>query len=252
MTPYGLLNKLACVLISISKIRLTGVAIIVGNYGSGKTEVAVNLAVQQKLLGCNVRLADLDLVNPYFRSREVRRTLEALGIGVILPPDQLLQADLPVLMPQVAGLIGAPGDLAILDVGGDDAGATVLAALHQAFAQLKDPVTMLQVVNPFRPNTDSIEGCLKMRRAIETSARMQVGKWVGNAHMLEETNLEHFRFGHTFMGALQDRSGLDVEFVTAPHQLMPGIQPDQVRWPVLPIYRQLVPPWKKPAAFDKG
>lgn len=233
-------------------IRLTGVVIIVGNYGSGKTEVAVNLAVHQKRQGMDVRVADLDLVNPYFRAREARRMLESMGIGVILPPERLMQADLPILMPQVAGLIGAPTDLAILDVGGDDAGATVLAALQQAFEQLEGPVTMIQVVNPFRPNTESVQGCLKMRRAIETRARMPVNKWVGNAHMLEETSLEHFQFGREFMGSLQSASNLDVEFVTAPHELLPFIDTQRLGWPVLPIRRQLVPPWKKAAGFEKG
>jgi hypothetical protein len=224
---------------------LTGVVIIVGNYGSGKTEVAINLAVHQKQRGIDVRLADLDLVNPYFRTREARRTLEAMGIGVILPPERLMQADLPILMPQVAGLIKEPGDLAILDAGGDDAGAMVLSALQHAFEKLKGPVTMMQVVNPFRPNTGSIDGCLNMRRAIENRARMPVDKWVGNAHMLEETTLEDFQFGCDFMASLQEASGLDVEFVTAPQKLSPLIETEQLKWPVLPIHRQLVPPWKK-------
>ena len=236
----------------MSGIRLTGVVIIVGNYGSGKTEVAVNLAVYQRQLGIDVRVADLDLVNPYFRTREARRTLESMGIGVILPPERLMQADLPILMPQVAGLVRAPGDLAILDVGGDDAGATVLAALQQAFAQVKGTVTMMQVVNPFRPNTDSIEGCLNMRRAIESRARMPVNRWVGNAHMLEDTSLEHFQFGVEFMDSLQSASKLEVEFVTAPRELLPLIETQRSRWPVLPIHRQLVPPWKKAAGFEKG
>ncbi len=233
----------------MQSIRLTGVVIIVGNYGSGKTEVAVNLAVHQKQQRINVRLADLDLVNPYFRTREARWTLEAMGIAVILPPEQFMQADLPILVPQVAGLIGQPGDLAILDVGGDEAGATVLSALRQAFGQLKAPVTMMQVVNPFRPDTGSIEGCLNMRRSIETRARMPVDRWVGNAHMLEETTLEHFQLGCDFMGSLQDISGLDVEFVTAPHAMSPLIETEQLKWPILPIRRQLVPPWKKSEKF---
>ena len=97
----------------MGRINLAGVVIIVGNYGSGKTEVAVNLAVDQKRRGLNVRVADLDLVNPYFRTREARQALNSAGIELILPPDRLLQADLPILMPQVAGLIGNPGDCKI-------------------------------------------------------------------------------------------------------------------------------------------
>jgi hypothetical protein len=230
---------------SVLGIRLTGVVIIVGNYGSGKTEVAVNLAFHHQQLGMQVRVADLDLVNPYFRAREARNVLENMGIGVILPPEELMHADLPILVPQVSGLIGGPGDLAILDVGGDDAGATVLAALQQAFRSMEGPVTMMQVINPFRPNTESIDGCLRMRRAIENKARIPVGKWIGNAHMLDETSLDHFRQGHDFMRGLQNASGLGVEFITASHELLPLIDTEQLDWPVLPIHRQLVPPWKK-------
>jgi hypothetical protein len=233
-------------------IRLTGVVIIVGNYGSGKTEVTVNLAFHQKQRGTHVKVADLDLVNPYFRAREARRSLEAMGIEVVLPPEHLLQADLPILMPQVAGLICESGSLIILDVGGDDVGATVLAALQQAFRRLDGPVNMMQVINPYRPNTESIEGCLQMRRAIESRARIPVSRWIGNAHMLEETSLEHFRHGHDFMSHLQDASGLEVEFVTAPHELLPLVEKEQSNWPILPIHRQLVPPWKKAARPAKS
>ena len=135
----------------VQPIFLTGLIIIVGNYGSGKTEVAINLAIDQKNEKRRVRIADLDLVNPYFRTREARRLLEARGIEVLLPPEKLLQADLPILIPQVAGLVRAPGDLSILDVGGSDSGASVLAVLKQAFHNGTGPVTMIQVVNPFRP-----------------------------------------------------------------------------------------------------
>jgi hypothetical protein len=232
-------------------IQLTGVVIIVGNYGSGKTEVAVNLAFHHKQLGMQVKVADLDLVNPYFRAREARKILEKMGIGVILPPEQLMQADLPILVPQVAGLIGGSTDLAILDAGGDDVGATVLAALQQAFRGMEGPLTMMQVINPYRPSTESIDGCIRMRRAIENKACLQVGKWIGNAHMLEDTALEHFRYGHDFMRELQEASGVSVEFITAPHQLLPLIGTELTDWPVLPIRRQLVPPWKKAVQLEQ-
>ena len=86
-------------------INLNGLVVIVGNYGSGKTEVSINLAVNRKRAGLNVGIADLDLVNPYFRTREARITLTDRGIQVILPPEQYLQADLPVLSPTIAGMI---------------------------------------------------------------------------------------------------------------------------------------------------
>ena len=90
------------------EIDLTGIVVIVGNYGSGKTEVCINLAVHRKRAGIEVRIADLDLVNPYFRTREAKAPLANLGIEVVLPPEQYLQADLPILSALVSGMIRKP------------------------------------------------------------------------------------------------------------------------------------------------
>lgn len=229
------------------QIRLAGIVIIVGNYGSGKTEVAINLAVDQFCRGLRVRVADLDLVNPYFRTREARHALAAVGIDMVLPPDGWLQADLPILAPQVAGLIRAPGELAIIDAGGDDVGATVLAALADAFACADHPAQMLQVVNPFRPNTDSVGRCQDMRASIEKAARLPVTGWVGNAHMLEETTIDHIRQGYLLMQALAQASGLPLVCMTAVEALRDQTASIGLDCPVLTIRRQLVPPWMKPA-----
>ncbi len=109
------------------KIDLDGIVVIVGNYGSGKTEISINLAANRKREGLEVRIADLDLVNPYFRTREARVPLSEMGIDVVLPPKQYLKADLPILSPKIAGMIRQPSQLTLLDVGGNDVGATVLA-----------------------------------------------------------------------------------------------------------------------------
>ena len=127
------------------EIDLSGIVIIAGNYGSGKTEVSINLAVERKRAGLAVRIADLDLVNPYFRTREAKDTLASLGIEVVLPPEEYLQADLPILSPLVAGMIRQPEQLTLLDVGGNDVGARVLAALGDVIKG--QSVQMLQVVN---------------------------------------------------------------------------------------------------------
>jgi hypothetical protein len=190
-------------------------------------------------------VADLDLVNPYFRTRQARHVLNELGIGVILPPEHLLQADLPVLTPQVSGMIRHPDDVAILDVGGDDVGATVLAALADVFKDLDPQPRMLQVVNPYRPNTDTVEGCLRVRQAIEASARLPVSGWVGNANMMDETTVNDIRFGYDFLQRLEAASGLPLEWVTVSPAVLPELEQGEFGCPVLPIYRQLVPPWKK-------
>ena len=87
------------------ELDLRGIVIIVGAYGSGKTEVSINLAVYMHQKGVAVRLADLDLVNPYFRTREARDILAEFGIDLVLPPARYMHADLPILTPAVAGMI---------------------------------------------------------------------------------------------------------------------------------------------------
>ena len=223
--------------------RLKGIVAVVGNYGSGKTEVALNLAVHHNRSGHDVRIADLDLVNPYFRTREARRVLSEQGIDVVLPPENLLQADLPVLSPAVSGLIRRPSHLTVLDVGGEDVGARVLAALADAFQD--QHVTMLQVVNPFRPFTDTLEGCLQVRDRIESASKLTISGVVGNAHLLETTTVEDIYKGYTFVEAYSRESGLPLTFVTVALDLLPLINSKRFICPVLTIYRQLVPPWQK-------
>lgn len=228
-------------------IGLNGIVGIVGNYGSGKTEVSINLAVNRRRAGLRVRVADLDLVNPYFRTREAVTQLRKLGIDVVLPPQQYLQADLPVLSPEIAGLIRKSEGLTILDVGGDDAGAMVLAALADAFKGTR--VHLLQVVNPLRPGTASLQGCLKIRDEIETAARMKITGLIGNANLIDETGADIIYSGYEFVRDLSVHCGLPLEFITVARDLLPAVDLKRFACPVLPIFRQLVPPWLAAEAF---
>jgi hypothetical protein len=228
------------------EVALEGIVVIVGNYGSGKSEVAVNLAIHHRRRGRAVRIADLDLVNPYFRSREAERQMASLGIEVVLPPRAYLKSELPVLTPMAGGLIRRPGDLAILDAGGNNVGAMVLAALGDAFAGRSCRV--LQVVNPYRPETATRAGCERIRRSIETAARLPVTDWVGNANLIDETTPREIVEGYAFMTRLAAASGIPLAFVTVLEPLLPEVDSGAFDCPVLPIRRQLVPPWKKAAA----
>ena len=229
------------------EINLSGIVGIVGNYGSGKTEVAINLAVNRKQAGLDVRIADLDLVNPYFRTREARVQLAKLGIEMILPAEQYLQADLPVLSPVIAGTIKKNTGLTLLDVGGDDAGAMVLAALGDAFKDLR--IHLLQVVNPMRPNTSTLDGCLKIRDEIEKAARLTITGLIGNANLIDETGTAEIYSGYEFVHELSQQSGLRLEFITVAREILPEINLKRFSCPVLPIARQLVPPWLKARNF---
>jgi len=227
------------------EINLTGIVAIVGNYGSGKTETSINLAVNRKRAGVDVRVADLDLVNPYFRTREAKTQLSELGIEVVVPSEQYLKADLPILSPAIAGMIRQPAQLTLLDVGGDDVGAKVLSSLADPLKGKS--VNMLQVVNPFRPFTDTAAGCLKIKAEIEAASRMTVTGLIGNANLIDETTVADINNGYDFVTNLSKESGLPLEFITVAAELLPVLDRQRFSCPVLAIERQLVPPWKKAA-----
>ena len=226
-------------------ISLKGIVVVVGNYGSGKTEISVNLAAERKLAGMDVSIADLDLVNPYFRAREARKQLSALGVKVILPAEQYLQADLPILSPAVAGLLRRPSRLTILDVGGDKVGATVLASLGDTIKG--KPFRMLQVINPLRPFTDNLIGCMRMKDEIEKASKMPISGIIGNANLMDDTTVNVIYDGYDFVAKVSKESGLPLEFITVSALLRDKIDRERLTCPLLVLHRQLVPPWKKAA-----
>ncbi len=223
--------------------NISGIVIICGNYGSGKSETAVNLAASARRQGKTVKITDLDLVNPYFRTREARHPLADLGVEVVLPDPKYMHADLPILTPAVAGMIKSPAQLTLLDAGGDDTGVTVLAALADSFKGLD--IQMFQVINPLRPFTETLEGCLKIKAEIEESAHLKMTGLVSNANLIDETTPQIIYDGLDLLHRVSDATGLDIKFITASTRLMPELDMDRIDCPVLPIDRQLAPPWKR-------
>jgi hypothetical protein len=148
----------------------------------------------------------------------------------------------------VAGIIRRPGALTLLDVGGDNVGARVLAALGDAFAGC--PYQMLQVINPLRPSTGTPAGCLKIRREIEVASKLRVTGWIGNANLIDETTTLEIIDGHGFMRELSQASGLPLVCVTVAEELLAQVDASRLSCPVLTIRRQLVPPWKKACSLS--
>ncbi len=225
------------------EIDTTGLVIICGNYGSGKTETVLNLAARRKKDGLDVKVADLDLVNPYFRTREAKAFLENRGIQLVLPDHQYRHADLPILSPVISGMIQHPSELTLLDAGGDDAGVTVLASLQKQLAATD--VQMLQVINPFRPATQDTAGCIRIQKEIENASRLTITGLVGNANLIDETLPEHIYAGYDLLKDLSSATGLDIEFITAPSHILPQLKQNCFACPILEIDRQLTMPWKR-------
>ena len=225
------------------------ILLIVGNYGSGKTEVAVNLAIQLSAHQ-SISIVDLDIVNPYFRCREAREEMEGFGIRVINPEGDYHAADLPIILPEIRGSVLQGDGMVIVDVGGDDAGARVLSSLADVFADR--PYDMLQVVNAKRPFTGTVEGCLKIGSEIEAASRLRITGLVSNSHLLEETDTRTVLEGLALAGQVAKTAGVPVSLVTANESLRDELNIEPFGCPVLWIKRRMLPPWKLRSMTDRA
>jgi hypothetical protein len=223
--------------------------IIVGNYGSGKTEVSVNLAVGLAKSGKRVQIADLDIVNPYFRSREARATMEACGIRVVIPPGDQAFADLPIVVPQIKAMLEPQGDdFSIFDVGGDDVGARMLSSFVEALGE--QPYALLQVINSRRPFTGTVAGCLEMGRMIEAASRLKVTGYIVNTHLIEQTTEDVIIEGVELAKEVSKVSGVPVEVVAAMAELAESPRVLGLGIKVLKLERIMLPPWLRGGAKD--
>jgi len=215
---------------------------IVGGYGSGKTEVAVNLAIQLADSGHAVKIADLDIVNPYFRCREARVLMERHGIGVVVPPGSQTWADLPIIMPEVRGMLHPPeGQVSIFDVGGDPVGARLLSSFVDSLAGAD--YYLWQVVNSRRPFNETVEGCLAMQTDIEEASRLRVSALIANSHLIAETTADVILEGYRLVAEVARRNGLPVVFATAMGELADSPSLAEIDVPVLRLERYMTPPW---------
>ncbi len=229
--------------------------ILCGHFGSGKSELAVNLAFGLRARGRKVLLGDLDLVKPYFRCRLVREDLEAEGIRLIAPEGEQLFADLPILLPTIVGAAQRAGGSGpdspppveeglstILDVGGDDTGARVLGSL----AGRVDPARtdLLFVVNTNRPFAESEQAILAMLREVEAASRMKVTGLVANTHLMDETSLEDVRTGLEVTRALSASLGVPVRFCAVGAAVLAAGSDElaSLDAPLLVIERHILPP----------
>ena len=131
------------------------IKIIVGHYGSGKTEIALSMALQARMAGESTTLIDLDIVNPFFRSAEQTEFLKENGIRLLAPNFATTAVDIPSLPAEITSVFEDNQSRAIFDVGGDDVGAIALGQYRTRFE--KSGYEMLYVINPFRPGSANVE-----------------------------------------------------------------------------------------------
>lgn len=216
--------------------------VLVGDYGSGKTEIAVNLSLQWAAArpSTQVAIADLDLVNPYFRCREATQPLEQAGIRVVKPAGAHQYADLPILMPEIKGLILDPEVNAVLDVGGDAVGSRVLAALAPCACE---ELAFWFVVNGNRPFCDTPAGCLKSIRGIEEASGLKITGLVSNTHLMAETTAQMVLDGQGLTQEVAAALDVPVCLVAVMESVARGLPTDSIGHPLMTMGRLMVPPW---------
>ena len=189
------------------------VVLFCGHYGSGKSNLAVNYALALRRAGLPVALADIDVVNPYFRSADSRQELEAAGVQVIALPFANSNVDLPALPQEVYGLVQRRDVHAVLDVGGDDRGALALGR-YVPYILEENNFDNLFVVNFYRPLTQTVEAAIAVLREIEQACRLPFTGIVNNSSLGRETTAADITRTFPLAETLAAETGLPITFTS--------------------------------------
>lgn len=190
-----------------------------GHYGSGKTNIAVNYALYLKSEGNDVVIADLDIVNPYFRTRDSLEELTAAGIKLVSSEFASSNVDLPALPQEVYSLLDKREEKAIMDIGGDDRGAYALGRYSEAIVDEND-YELLFVFNKYRPLTPDAESAFEIMHEIEDACKMKFTAIVNNSNLGEITQPEDVLASLPEAEKLSALSGLPVKMTTVRNDLV--------------------------------
>ena len=190
--------------------RLT---VLCGHYGTGKTNCAVNMAMDLKRQYPKVAVADLDIVNPYFRTKDSEAEFEKAGIELICSRYANTNLDIPALPENLYRITEDRDTKMILDIGGDDSGAIVLGRLASAILDEND-YEMLTVINKYRPLTPDVESTVEVLREIEASSRIPFTGIVNNSNLGEETTPEEVAASLKYAEDVASAMGIPVVMTT--------------------------------------
>mgnify|MGYP002412883465 FL=1 len=194
------------------------VTVLTGHYGSGKTSLAVNWALRLSESGRAVTVADLDIVNPYFRTTDRRRELEARGIRLIASQFANSNLDLPALPAELYTVVESREGYAVLDVGGDDRGAVALGR-YAPFLVAESDYEMLFVVNFCRPLTRTALEALGVLREVEAACGLAATALVNNSNLGRETTANTVLQTVERMQELSQLAGLPVKMTAVSREL---------------------------------
>lgn len=200
------------------------VTLLAGHYGSGKTNIAVNLAMELRCRHDRVAIADLDIVNPYFRTIDSRRELEAAGIKLIVSPFAESNVDLPALPQELYAVTDDTSLWSVMDIGGDDRGALALGRYTPALLE-EGNYEMLLVMNFYRPLTPDAVSVQEVRLEIEQAGGLPFTGLVNNSNLGAETTPETLLKTREKAEEASRITGLPLKFTTAEARLYEALRP---------------------------
>ena len=204
--------------------RLT---LFAGHYGSGKTNIAVNYALHLAGEGKKVCIADLDIVNPYFRTKDSAQVLKDAGVHLISPTFANTNVDLPALPAEAYRLVTDKNIYGIMDIGGDDRGAYALGRYVPAMKE-EGNYRMVFVANCYRPLTRVPEEALEVMREIENACGLKFTDIVNNSNLASETTPETILASKDYMEKLSQLSGLPIWLTTAEKEVAAKLNTENV------------------------
>ena len=220
--------------------RLSPRTVLCGHYGSGKTNLAVNLALRAAGAGEKVTVIDMDVVNPYFRTADFGELFRSAGVRLLAPVYANTNLDLPVLPPSVRTAIRSGEGRVLLDLGGDDDGAVALGGFSADLRAVG--YTMVYVVNSRRTlEPDPAEEADLLAR-VQAASRLKVTWLVNNTNLGPETTPEVIRGSAPYLGEVSRLTGIPVLGTAAEERLVPFLPGE----PLLPVRIYVKPPWSRP------
>jgi hypothetical protein len=222
------------------------VTALIGPYGSGKTELSIGLArlaarlrVAQGSPFAQVALADLDVLKPYFRSRETGDRMKYEGVGVIAPQGAMATADLPIITPELRGSVARQDVLVVLDVGGDPVGARALGSISDVVKASE--YDLLLVLNQYRPFMNSVDGVVAQATQMAAAAHLDITGIISNTHLLDDTEEADVFGGLELSRAVAQKLGVSVRLLGVPEKLAEALATRPDLPPIVAIRRHMMP-----------
>ena len=195
--------------------------VLIGNYGSGKSELALNFAFQAAERGERTELLDLDMVNTYFRLTERGQMTRMKEIRLVSPTFACQGVETLSLPAEVSSAFAMDWDTVIFDVGGDAVGATALGRYHEDFEALEEgSLEVLNVVNIRRPLAGTVEKIIRLQEEMQIHARLKITGMINNTNLATVTTPQELRDGYEMIREVSERTGVPVTYTSGKKELL--------------------------------